>query len=129
MLAIKGIIRLTEGKITILLGVETIFLAGICLGADGCMGASPAVVPEETVKMYNLFQEGKIEEAAKQQLHTLPFHKFLTHNDSRDDVPFLKEGVKILGQDLGELQLPFVKVPPDTKEELRQELRRLGKLK
>jgi len=129
VLAVEEIIRLTEGKITIVLGAETIFLAGLCLGADGCMGASPTVVPEETVKMYNLFQEGKIEEAAKQQLHTLPFYKFLSHNDSRDDVPLLKEGVKMLGQDLGELQLPFVKVPPDTKEGLRQELRRLGKLK
>jgi len=129
ILAVGEIIRLTEGKITILLGAETIFLAGLCLGADGCMGVSPAVVPEETVKMYNLLQEGKIEEAAKQQLNTLPFYKFLTHNDTRDDVPLLKEAVKMLGQDLGELQLPFVKVPPDTKEGLRQELRRLGKLK
>lgn len=129
ILAIGEIIRLTEGEITILLGAETIFLAGLCLGVDGCMGVSPAVVPEETVKMYNLLQEGKIEEAAKQQLTMLPFYKFLTHNDTRDDVPLLKEGLKMLGQDLGELPLPATKVPPDIKEKLRQELRRLGKLK
>ncbi len=125
---IAEIVRLTEGKITVMPGVEILLLTALLLGADGCLGATLELVPEETVKVYNLFNEGKITEAAKQQAKIMPLFNALTHNDTRDDVPLMKEGLKMLGQDLGESPLPATKVPPDAKEKLRQELSKLGKL-
>lgn len=127
--AIAEIIRLTEGKITVMLGVETLLLTALCLGTDCSMGVSPCLVPEETVKIYNLFREGKIDEAGKQQVAIIPLFNILTHNDTRDDVPLIKEGLKMLGHDIGESPMPATKVSPEEKEKLRQELRKLGKLK
>jgi 4-hydroxy-tetrahydrodipicolinate synthase len=124
------IIRLTKGKITVLAGVDPTCLGGLCLGADGIMSSAADIVPGDVVKMYNLFREGKLKEAAELQLLLLGIFKALCTVRDRDSLVILREGNKMLGQDMGEPVLPSTKdFPPVMLENLRKELKKLGRLK
>lgn len=122
---ITEVIRLTGEKITVFGGLETKLLATLCLGADGSICTIGNILPAEVLEIYNLFKGGKIEEARKKQLSILALFKVLS---SRDDMQALKEGLKMLGYDVGDALKPATEVSPDIKKKLRQELRKLGKL-
>jgi 1-pyrroline-4-hydroxy-2-carboxylate deaminase len=49
----------------ILCGVDTLAMEEICLGADGWVAGLVCAFPRETVAIYRLVKEGKIEEATK----------------------------------------------------------------
>ena len=120
------IIRLTEGKISIITGVDSNALAVFCYGGSGAMLMCADVIPAEAVKIYDLFKAGKIEEAAKQQLAILPlFHLIATFG--MDNLPLLREGVKMMGCDTGDSPLPAIKLSPDLMEKLRKELAKFKK--
>jgi len=119
------IIRLTEGKITVFEGFETKILPALCLGADGSISTIGNIIPAELVEIYNLFQRGKIGEAREKQLSIFGLANILS---TRHDMQLLKEGLKMLGFDVGDALMPTSRVSPDVKEKLRKELRKLGKL-
>jgi len=119
------IIRLTEGKITVWTGFESKILPALCLGANGSVCTIGNIIPREVVEIYDLFQQGKIKEAAKKQLSIFGLANVLFE---RHDMQPLKEGIKMLGYDVGDALMPTSKVSPDIKEKIREELRKLGKL-
>jgi len=120
------IIRLTEGKITVWQGFETKILPALCLGADGSVCTIGNIIPKECVQIYNLFKEGKIEEAREKQLSIFGLVNALF--SSRHDMQPLKEGIKMLGHDVGDALMPTFEVPQEMKEKIRKELKKLGKL-
>lgn len=121
------IIQLTEGKISILTGMDSNILAALCLGGDGATVMTGDVIPAEVVKIYELFEAGKIEEAGKQQLRILGLFRLITFGGI-DNLPVIREGAKMMGCDVGDSPLPAVKPAPDLMEKLREELRKLGKV-
>ena len=52
-------------RIKILCGVDTLAMEELCLGADGWVAGLVCAFPKETVAIYNLVKEGRIEEATK----------------------------------------------------------------
>jgi len=122
---IAKVIRLTRGEITVFEGLETKILPALCLGADGCICTIGNIIPAKVVEIYNLFRGGKIEEAGKKQLSIFGLFNVLS---SRDDMQVLKEGLKMLGHDVGDALMPATEVSLDIKKKLREELRKLGKL-
>ena len=118
------VIRLTEGKITVW-GFESRILPILCLGGSGCVCAIGNIIPGELVQIYDLFQQGKIKEATKKQLSIFGLIDVLFE---RDDMQVLKEGIKMLGHDVGDALMPISKPSPNIKERMRVELRKLGKL-
>jgi 1-pyrroline-4-hydroxy-2-carboxylate deaminase len=52
-------------RFKILCGVDTLTVEELCLGADGLVAGLVCAFPKETVTIYNLVKEGKINEAAK----------------------------------------------------------------
>jgi 4-hydroxy-tetrahydrodipicolinate synthase len=120
------IIRLTGERISVFEGFESKILPALCLGADGSVCTIANLIPLEVVTIYDLFMKGNIEEARKKQLSIFGLINILS---SRDDCQLLKDGIKMLGHDVGDALMPTNKVSPDIKEKLREELRRLGKLK
>lgn len=115
------IIRLTKGEIIVLNGVDSNALATLCLGAQGAMMMCADIVPAETVKIYDLFKAGRIDEAAKQQLALLPlFHLIIAYGI--DNLPVVREGVKMMGCDVGDSPPPTTKLSSDLREKLKEEL-------
>jgi 4-hydroxy-tetrahydrodipicolinate synthase len=52
-------------RFKILCGVDTLAMEELCLGADGWVAGLVDAFPKETVAIYNLVKEGKIDEATK----------------------------------------------------------------
>ncbi len=120
------IIRLTGGKISVFEGFESKILPALCLGADGSMCTIANLIPAELIAIYDLFTKGNIEEARKKQLSIFGLINVLSF---RHDSQLLKDGIKMLGYDVGDALMPTNDpVPVDIKEKLREELRKLGKL-
>lgn len=122
---IAEVIRLTEGEITIFTGLETKILSALCLGADGSICTIGNMIPAEIVEIYDLFREGKIEAAGKKQLSIFGLFNVLR---SSVEVQVLKEGLKILGHDVGNALVPASIIPTDVKTKLREELGKMGRL-
>ena len=120
------IIRLTKGKITVLEGYESKIVPALCLGADGSVCTIANLIPAEIVEIYSLFKSGKIEQAREKQLAILPLINLLA---TRHDCQLLKESIRLLGHDVGDALMPTSKVPTDTMEKIKTELKKLGKLK
>lgn len=119
------IIQLTGEKITVFQGHETKIFSALCIGADGVICTAGNIIPKEVVEIYSLFRQGKIEQAREKQLSLFGLFNVL---HTRDDTQLLKEGIKMLGFDVGNALMPTSELSPDIKERLREELRKLGKL-
>ena len=75
-------------------------------------------------------RSNRVKEAAELQLLLLGIFKALCTVRDRDSLVVLREGNKMLGQDMGEPVLPSTKdFPPVMLENLRKELKKLGRLK
>lgn len=122
---ISRVLWLTGGKITVFTGLETKVLPSLVLGADGSICTIGNLIPREIVEIYNLFRAGKIEEAGRKQLSIMGLFNILI---SSVEMQVVKEGLKILGHDVGDSLMPADKIPADIKEKLKVELKKMGKL-
>jgi len=126
---IARILWLTGGKITVFTGLETKVLSTLCLGADGSICTIGNLIPREMVEIFDLFHEGKIAEAGKKQLAIHGLFKILI---SSAEMQVVKEGLKMMGHDVGDALVPASVIPADTKAklmaDLKEELKRMGKL-
>lgn len=122
---ISRVLRLTGGKITVFTGLETKVLPALALGADGSICTIGNLIPREMVEIYNLFRAGKIEEAGRKQLSIMGLFNILV---SSVEMQVVKDGLKILGHDVGDCLMPVDKIPADVKEKLKVELQKMGKL-
>jgi len=122
---ISRVLWLTGGKITVFTGLETKVLPSLVLGADGSICTIGNLIPREMVEIYNLFRAGKIEEAGRKQLSIMGLFNIL---NSSVEMQVVKEGLKILGHDVGDSLMPADKIPADIKEKLKVELNKMGKL-
>lgn len=55
--------QINGGNINVLNGPDETLLCGLCMGADGGIGATYNVMPELFVGLYRCFKEGRLEEA------------------------------------------------------------------
>ncbi len=122
---ISRVLWLTGGKITVFTGLETKVLPSLVLGADGSICTIGNLIPREMVEIYNLFRAGKIEEAGRKQLSIMGLFNILV---SSVEMQVVKDGLKILGHDVGDCLMPVDKIPADVKEKLKVELKKMGKL-
>ena len=122
---IAEVIWLTEGKITVFEGLETKVLSTLCLGANGSICTIGNIIPAEMVAIYNLFHEGKLEEAKNRQLAIRGLFNILA---SSVEVQVVKEALNILGYDVGDCLMPAAKIPSTIKARLTDELKKMGKL-
>ena len=64
-------VRPLRGDFAFLIGCEEILLPTLIMGGDGGTIATSGVVPEVIMKLYNLYREGRIDEATKIQYQML----------------------------------------------------------
>lgn len=120
------VIRLTKGDISVLEGYESKIVPALAIGADGSICTIGNLIAAEVVEIYNLFKSGRIEQAREKQIDIFPLINLLA---TRHDMQLLKESIKLLGHDVGDALMPTSKVSPDIMGRVKEELRKLGKLK
>lgn len=107
---------------TVFSGSDEYALAGLISGMDGCVTGYASAFPENYVKLYSLFKEGKIEKAVilqekittiKQQLKT-------------PSIQPIKEAVKLRGINGGYVKKPLRPMTPAEIRDLKSRLKAIG---
>lgn len=90
-------------RIKILCGVDTLAMEELCLGADGWVAGLVCAFPKETVAIYNLVKQGKIEAATSIYRWFMPLLELDIH-------PKLVQYIKLAEAELG-LGSEYVRAP------------------
>lgn len=109
-----------------LIGAGSILLAGLMLGASGAILTLADVAPALVVKLYNLFLEGKIDDARKLQLDLIPLNKAIIQTLG---IPAVKYALDLLGYYGGSVRAPVLPLDEKGKREMTTILKELGLLK
>jgi 4-hydroxy-2-oxoglutarate aldolase len=105
------------------LGSGSVFLPALELGACGAILAVANAAPEICVRIYELFGEGRLEEARSLQLDLLPFNKAIMEGAG---IPGLKHALDLRGFYGGPARLPLLPVDEQAKSDVAAHMRRLG---
>jgi len=92
-------------------GFDEMFLAGLSMGADGAIGSTFNFMAEKFINIYNLFREGKQQEAFKVQQEA---NKIISTLCKVGVFQGEKAVLNLMGLDFGDVREPFAKI---TKEQ------------
>ncbi len=106
-----------------LLGSGNVILPGLVMGACGAILSVANVAPDICLEIYHLFQENKIEAAAKLQQDLIPLNKAIMETYG---IPGLKYALDVRGYYGGPCRLPLLPIEEKGETELRGLLKKLG---
>ena len=116
MIKMADIIGSTGPDFQILAGSGGFFLAGLAVGAVGCVPALGNVAPQEVVDIQHLFEARRVEEAAELQRRMVPVNTAVT---ARFGIPGLKAALDMLGYYGGPVRAPLADLGDDDRRILQ----------
>ena len=122
---ISETIAATPEDFSVFAGSASFLLPAVVMGAKGGTLATANIVPDLCVKIFDLANEGKIEEAREIQKSILPLNALVT---SRFGVAGMKAALDMIGYFGGEPRKPMLPATEAEKAEIRQALVKLGRL-
>ena len=112
-------IRRTDDDFAVLAGRDTLIFAFLSYGGKGAVAATANIVPQIVVKIYEEYQKGNYQEALKSQFQLAPLRIAF----SLGSFPVVvKEGLKLLGIEVGATLKPVEPLTEEAREKLRQVL-------
>jgi 4-hydroxy-tetrahydrodipicolinate synthase len=120
-------LRLAEGSgRNLCTGIDSQFYAALCVGASGIFSTAAAIVPAQTVRLFQLVERGDHDEALAQHRALQPLNRFLEYDPGY--VSPTKEALRMLGLDCGPVRRPLPDFPEGERPALRAALAGLGAL-
>jgi 4-hydroxy-tetrahydrodipicolinate synthase len=118
-------IRVTPDNSAVLMGRDTLILAGLLYGCAGAIAATANVVPRLVVEIYERFQAGDLAGAQQAQERLAP----LRHAFTWGTFPVVvKEAANMIGLAAGPARGPVGPLSEDARDRLAQVLKGLGVL-
>jgi len=118
------IIHLSKKGFAVFVGAAPVFFPALCVGAAGGILAVANTAPEECVRIQNLFDRGKMEEARALQNRLTPLAKAVT---TKYGIGGLKMAMDLTGYFGGDPRSPLKRPGKEVEEELRKLWLRLKK--
>ncbi len=112
---LSEIIHLTPKNFTTIVGTASILFAGLCAGAAGGILALANIAPDKCVRIVDLFNKGKLDEAKNLQMTLLAANKAVT---AKYGVPGLKAAMDITGYFGGMPRSPLSTVTEDQQKDI-----------
>lgn len=110
-------------EFSFLLGAGSLILPGLVIGACGAILAVANAIPAECARIYDLYLQGKIEEARKLQLDITPLNKAVIQTYG---IPALKYALDLRGFYGGLPRPPLLPLGDRGKSEIETILKNLG---
>lgn len=107
------------------LGSGHVIFPGLEMGADGAILAVANAAPEVCCRIYDLFRDGRKDEARKLQLELIPFNKAIMESYG---IAGLKYAQSLRGYSGGETRLPLLPLGEEGQAEIKGLLEKLGAL-
>ncbi len=114
-----------DSHFNFLLGAGSVLLLGLKLGASGGILGMASAAPAQCVKLYNLFLERQMNEAAELQLDLIHLNKAIIDTFG---IPGLKYALDLLGFYGGPPRLPLLPLDEKGKREMEAILSKIGLL-
>ena len=114
---LSEIIHLSQNGFAVFTGSAPVLFPALCVGAVGGILAVANAIPEICVRIYNLFKEGKMDEARALQNRMTPLAKAVT---TQHGIGGLKIAMDIAGYFGGNPRPPLKKPGKDVEEELKR---------
>jgi 4-hydroxy-2-oxoglutarate aldolase len=121
---LTDIIHLSSKGFTVFVGSAPVFFPALCIGATGGILAVANTAPEECVRLQNLFDKGKIDEARALQNQLTPLAKAVT---IKYGIGGLKMAMDLTGYFGGDPRLPLKKPGKEAEQELKKLLAQVKK--
>lgn len=93
----------TDPRLSVLAGSDSLILWTLLAGGAGAISGCSNVFPDLMVSIYNLFKEGKIEEANEAQKKIRPFRNVMQMGNPNSVV---KRAAQLMGYDVGPARAP-----------------------
>jgi 4-hydroxy-2-oxoglutarate aldolase len=102
---LADVVRLADPDFQVLAGSAGFFLAWLALGAVGGVLALANIAPQQCIDIYQLFQAGRLEEAAELQRRMVPVNAAVT---AQFGIAGLKAALNTLGFYGGPVRAPLL---------------------
>lgn len=119
------IVKRVPASFGVLVGRDTLILAGLLFGASGAIPATCNLAPALCVGIRRAFLAGDVAEARRLQDRLAPVRLALTLGTGNGAV---KEGLTLMGRDCGPNRRPIGPLPAEKREQLRRVLAEAGLL-
>jgi 4-hydroxy-2-oxoglutarate aldolase len=119
------VIRFAPAHFATLVGTGAALFPALCIGAKGVVPALGNIAPRECVQIYDLFQQGRMEQARNLQLRMIRPNAAVT---SKYGVPGLKAAMDELGYYGGQPRSPLQPLGEGERSKIREILREAGLL-
>jgi len=123
---LSEIIHLSQKKFAVFVGSAPVFFPALCVGAMGGVLAVANAVPQECIQIHHLYKEKKFDEARELQYRLTPLAKGVT---TKYGIGGLKMAMDLAGYFGGDPRPPLKKQGQEVKEELKQLLQQLIKIR
>jgi 4-hydroxy-2-oxoglutarate aldolase len=114
-----------DPNFSFLVGAGSVILPGLRLGASGGILAIADIAPARCVELYNLYLEGKMDDALKLQFDLAPLNRAVVQIFG---IPGLKYSLDMVGYYGGPCRLPLLPLDDESKKEMKAVLSKLGLL-
>lgn len=115
------ILDLTDGKLSILSGDDSLYYALLAIGASGIISVTSNIVPQDMAEVFNLVKKGEFIKAREL------FYKFyyLTHSMFYETNPIpVKTSLKLMGKISNDMRLPLYPMSKANEEKLVADLQK-----
>src|SRR4030043_681348 len=119
---LSEIIHLSQKGFAVFVGSAPVFFPALCIGAVGGILAVANVVPQECVRIQNLFNQAKMNEAKALQSQLTPLAKAVT---TKYGIGGLKMAMDLAGYFGGNPRLPLKRPGKEVEQELKRLLLQL----
>jgi 4-hydroxy-2-oxoglutarate aldolase len=119
---LSEIIHLSQKGFAVFVGSAPVFFPALCVGAVGGILAVANVVPQEWVRIQNLFNQAKMNEAKALQSQLTPLAKAVT---TKYGIGGLKMAMDLTGYFGGNPRLPLKRPSKEVEQELKRLLLQL----
>jgi N-acetylneuraminate lyase len=122
---LEQILSVSEGAANVLSGPDQLILPCLALGVDGAIGTTYNILPRHFVRLYQAFQDGRIEVARRLQMQAnRVINAFLAQRGGT--LPAVKEIMRFLGFDCGYCRRPLRRLSSSEVATLREDLESAG---
>lgn len=123
---IHKVARLVEdlkGKGLVYTAIDDLLYSTFDLGCAGTISASPSILPELSVQLWDAVQAGNHKLGLEIHKKMLPTWTVVDHPDMPSR---LKEAINLQGRPVGQPRSPFLPVSPEVREEIKKALQFAG---
>ncbi|MES2653794.1 MAG: dihydrodipicolinate synthase family protein [Bacteroidota bacterium] len=118
----QALLNYKNGKYDILFGYDEMLLPALAVGARGAIGSTYTFAAPLYLKVIELHQEGRAEEAAAMQLNSVNMVRCLVKYPS---IPAQRAIMKMEGFELGKCRLPLVPLTTEEEEDFKSALEKI----